>query len=124
MKALILHEVFPLIIPDMAADQLRHLAIQGMPFEVCGAIYKHNIIVQHQNVHPEPEHHYDAEIDLEEVKAIWHSHPVGPIGPSDNDLRFMQFCAEQGLSFHHIIVTTKEVHEYRAEIFDASASAA
>jgi proteasome lid subunit RPN8/RPN11 len=113
----------PLSLSDQDVTSLRYMAIEGYPLEVCGAIYAHNIIVQHKNVHPQPDHNYDAEIDIAEAKAIWHSHPKGPAGPSDDDVLFMNHCAQQGLHVHHIIVTTKEVHEYEVQ-GDTAASAA
>jgi proteasome lid subunit RPN8/RPN11 len=99
------------------------MAIAGYPLEVCGAIYSHGIIVQHKNVHPEPTRNYDAEIDIAEAKAIWHSHPQGDTKPSENDVLFMTLCAQHGLRIKHFIVTAKEVHEYEVQS-DAAASAA
>lgn len=113
----------PLTISDQAVKDLRYLAIEGYPNEVCGAIYSHGIIVQHKNVHPDPAHNYDAEIDIEDARAIWHSHPQGPTTPSDGDMLFMNFCAEHGLSVKHIIVTPYEVHQYEVQS-DAASSAA
>jgi proteasome lid subunit RPN8/RPN11 len=113
----------PLSLSDQDVKNLRVMAIQGYPLEVCGAIYSHNIIVQHRNVHPDPEHNYDAEIDIEDVKAIWHSHPQGPITPSDTDIAFMECCVRHGIHIRHIIVTAKEVHEYEVQS-DAASSAA
>lgn len=115
------HEVvLTLSIDDV--KMLRYLAIEGYPLEVCGAIYPHGV-VQYRNVHCEPDQNYDAEIDLEDVKAIWHSHPDGPDAPSEQDIVFMNHCAAHGLHIHHIIVTPKSVHEYEV-VSDSSTSAA
>lgn len=105
----------PLTISDEAVKSLRYMAIEGYPNEVCGAIYAHGILVQHRNVHPDPAHNYDAEIDIKDARAIWHSHPHGPTTPSENDVLFMTLCAEHGLRVKHIIVTPKEVHEYEVQ---------
>jgi proteasome lid subunit RPN8/RPN11 len=104
---------------------LVHLALAGYPREVCGVVFSHDIIVQYRNISPDPEHNYDAEIDMgdNDIKAIWHSHPNGPNTPSDTDLQFIEHCERHGMHFRHIIVTLKGVFEYEAER-DTTSSAA
>ena len=99
---------------------LRNLALQGMPNEVCGVVYEHDIIVQYQNCSSNPEHSFDAEIDIGDVgvKAIWHSHPSGMDGPSADDLKFIEWCVAHDHNFHHIIVTSNTVNEFKAKLVD------
>lgn len=122
--ALHLNLVEPVSFSPRVEKQLRYLAMIGLPNEVCGVIYPHGIVVQHYNSHPHPQENFDAEIDLEDVKAIWHSHPRGTQSPSGTDLRFMEECARLGLGIRHIIVTTGRVLEYEAVYYDSPTAAA
>ena len=116
--------VEPPSISDKAQVDLQVLAIEGYPFEVCGAIYTHEIIVQYPNTFSgDHRKGFDMEIDLHrDIKAIWHSHPGGLTTPSQDDLPCIKFLTEHGYTFHHIIVTHKAVFEYRAELVDQSAA--
>jgi len=106
-----LRQVPPILSPQQQ-DHLRVLAQQGCPNEVCGVVYEHDIIVQYTNVSPTPDKNFDAEIDLEGVKAIWHSHPNGPSHFSDDDLKFIGHCEAHGFRFRHILVLLDEVKEF------------
>lgn len=107
-----LRQVSPILSPQQQ-DHLRVLAKQGYPYEVCGVVYEHDIIVQYNNVSPTPEVNFDAEFDIADgVKAIWHSHPNGPNMLSDEDVSFIEQCEAQGFHFRHILVTPSEVKEF------------
>lgn len=107
--------VVPTICPR-TMKQLMHLALAGLPEEVCGAVYHHDIVVQYVNTYcGDKKHGFDFELNpTPDIKAIWHSHPNGRLLPSDDDLPCMRALVEHGFNFHHIIVTTKEVVEYEA----------
>lgn len=96
---------------------LRILALQGMPEEVCGIICPHNIIVQLPNTFAGDRcHGFDMEVDMGNsghIKAIWHSHPTGPDFPSKDDIPSMNLLAERGLTYPWLIVTHKHVTAWR-----------
>lgn len=101
---------------------LRNLMLQGLPNEVCGVVFEHDIIVQYPNTYDDPEHGFSADIDTNGAKAIWHSHPSGQSEPSEYDLNFMAQCEAEGYRFRHIIVTVNGVFEY--EVIDGISSPA
>lgn len=105
---------------------LRTLMIQGGDKEVCGVIFEHDIIVQYQNISPEPELNFAAEFDIGDrtIKAIWHSHPRGPAAPSAKDIKFMEMCEQEGLRLRHLIVCPEGVLEMEVKLVDTSTSAA
>lgn len=51
----------------------------------------------------------EIEIEDSPILAIWHSHPCGPDGVSDNDLSCIQSLAIHGIHYPWIIVTPKTV---------------
>ena len=54
-------------------DDLRYLAIAGYPNEVCGIVYRHDIIIQYPNTFcGNKEHGFDMEIDLEDLCRLRH----------------------------------------------------
>jgi proteasome lid subunit RPN8/RPN11 len=101
-----------LVIPLSVQKHLRHLTIQGFPYEVCGVLHQHNIIHQYPNTFDgDRRHGFDMEVDVEDssIIAIWHSHPSGPDGLSDNDLPCVQSLALHGLHYPWLVVTPKKV---------------
>ena len=110
----------------LSKDQQRHLRnlmLQGGDKEVCGVVFEHDIIVQYPNIAPDPEHSFAAEMDIEGVKAIWHSHPRGPNGPSDKDIKFMVLCEQEGLHWRHIIISPSGVVELEVWLDSATSAA-
>lgn len=106
-------------------DCLRYMAIAAYPYETCGLIHKHNIIVELPNTFAgDHKLGYDMEFNLHDptIKAIWHSHPNGLEVPSRDDIPCIQLLAERGFNFHHVIVTPKAVFEYEAKLIDSSAA--
>lgn len=108
--------VTPISLPATAQKHLRNLALAGMPEEVCGAIYTHNIIVQYKNTFTgDRRHGFDFKLSpSNDIKAIWHSHPTGPDKLSDDDIVCIRELIENGYNFRHILVTPKEIMEYEA----------
>lgn len=106
---------------------LVNLAIIGMPNEVCGVIHTHNIIHQYQNVFQgDKSRAFDMEIDIGDpsIKAIWHSHPRGLERPSADDVPCVESLLRCGLSFNYIIVTPRDVFEFKADLVDTLAKPA
>lgn len=102
-------------IPDYLIKELRFLAIQGYPYEVCGVLHTHNIIHQYPNTFcGDRKHGFDMEINVQDdtIKALWHSHPDGPDEPSADDLPCMRMLIDHGYNFPWIIVTPKAVTEW------------
>jgi hypothetical protein len=98
---------------------LQNLAILGLPKEVCGLIYPGGVIVQYPNIHHRPQHAFDFEAPLDrDIQAMWHSHPHGLEAPSSDDLPCIKTLVDHGYFFHHIIVTSKRVLEYRPSLVD------
>lgn len=101
-----------LIIRPEVTKQLRVLAIEGYPFEVCGIIHKHDIVHQYPNTFC-GDHRlgFDLEVDIQDdtIKAIWHSHPGGLLKPSSDDIPCMESLALHGYNFPWVIVTPKVV---------------
>lgn len=110
-----------LYLPNQVASDLRTLAIQGMPEEVCGVVFTHGTILQLPNTFcGDKRHGFDMEIEMSRtahIKAIWHSHPTGPDFPSEQDKPSMNRLMEYGFDFPWIIVTPKHITTWRA-IFD------
>lgn len=107
-----------LILSESVIHDLKTLAIQGYPFEVCGVVCENEIIRQHANTFPgDRTHAFDMEIDLSDksIKAIWHSHPDGPAGPSTNDIPCMESLASHGYNYPWLIVTPQSVTEWICE---------
>jgi proteasome lid subunit RPN8/RPN11 len=99
-------------IPFGVQKHLRYLAIQGFPYEVCGILHEHNIIHQYPNTfHGDRRHGFDMEVDIQDcsIRAIWHSHPLGPDGPSDDDFPCIQSLAMHGVHYPWLIVTPKTI---------------
>lgn len=106
-------------IPARIAKDLRTLALQGMPYEVCGLVYQHNIIVQYPNIScGDKKHSFDMEADVADAKAMWHSHPTGPDMPTKDDMSCIEMLEKMGIHIGHIIVTPSTVHEYEALVID------
>lgn len=100
--------------------QLRYLAIDGYPNEVCGVLHSHNIVHQYANTFSgDHELGFDMEVDIIDcdIKAIWHSHPGGLREPSHDDIPCMEQLASHGYAFPWLIVTPKEVTQW---IFESS----
>lgn len=122
-----LNRIQPPTISDQAQTALRYMAIAAYPYETCGLIHKHGIIVEHPNTFAgDHKLGYDMEFDLHDptIKAIWHTHPGGLEVPSRDDLPCIRLLAERGFKFHHIIVTPKGVYEYEAKLVDSAVTAA
>jgi proteasome lid subunit RPN8/RPN11 len=99
------------LLTNQIKHDLQNLAADGYPLEVCGLIHHHGIIHQYPNTFCGDKHHgFDMEVDISnDVKAIWHSHPTGPEGLSDDDIEAMGLFADQGFDFPWIVVTLKGV---------------
>jgi proteasome lid subunit RPN8/RPN11 len=92
----------------------------GYPNEVCGFIMNsadpgaEQFVFEVPNVHPRPEHHWRmdpgyqalAMQDEDNIFGVFHTHPHGPDGPSETDLRYMI----PGLRF--FVATFNGVFEY------------
>jgi proteasome lid subunit RPN8/RPN11 len=99
------------LLTDQVKHDLQTLAASGYPREVCGLIHPHNIIHQYTNTFcGDKEHGFDMEVDISnDVKAVWHSHPTGPVGLSTDDVQAMSLLADKGFVFPWVIVTFKAV---------------
>lgn len=99
------------LLTDQVKQNLQDLAAGGFPQEVCGVVHTHNIVHQFPNTFcGDREHGFDMEIDIaDEVKAIWHSHPTGPEGLSNDDRESMTLLADRGFHYPWIVVTLKTV---------------
>ena len=75
--------------PEIHAAIKAH-AISEFPKECCGAIFA-GAYRPMVNVHPDPEHFFDCDLQIEplmlsgQLVALVHSHPNGPEGPSARD---------------------------------------
>lgn len=86
------------------AAQLRLLAysITVAPEEGCGLVFHGGISVSIRNRAKNPMTHFeiwpddilqtlkDCHLDLDDVVAVWHSHPSTPVSPSPEDRAVMQ----------------------------------
>ena len=96
---------------------LRLRAAEASPFEVCGFIMRDGSIIEIRNVAENP---YDTftmdlrqigrKVDVENIAAIWHTHPGGDIRPSKADLNAIKLC-----KWDYVIVTTDEIALYEAQ---------
>jgi proteasome lid subunit RPN8/RPN11 len=101
------------------AESLVTLALAGLPYEVCGLIYEHDIVVQYPNIScGNKKHSFDMEADICDAKAMWHSHPTGPDYPSEDDLPCIETLLNLGIDIRHIVVTPKSVNEFTARLVD------
>lgn len=99
---------------------LRYLAAKGNPYEIGGLIFNDQTVVQYDNVHSDPLHHFDMEVDLrEDIYAAWHSHPVGPECLSAEDVSCMAELHLSGLSFPWIVVSPLTITRW---FYDAAAA--
>jgi|SRR4051812_22074602 proteasome lid subunit RPN8/RPN11 len=104
-----------LMLGESVIHDLKTLAIQGYPFEVCGVLHAHNIIHQYANTFVgDRTHGFDMEIDVHDtsIKAIWHSHPNGLARPSNDDIPCMESLARHGYNYPWLIVTPRSVTEW------------
>lgn len=107
------------MLPPKVVNDLVNLAVAGMPYEVCGLIYEHDIVVQYPNIScGNKKHSFDMEADICDAKAMWHSHPLGPDHPSNDDLPCIEHLLRMGINIRHVIVTPKSVQEYTARLVD------
>lgn len=98
----------PFLLSKEIKTNLRNMALAGAPYEVCGVIHHHNIIHQYPNTFcGDKLHGFDMEVDLNhaDIKAVWHSHPIGPDHLSDHDIRCMELLASEGFCFPWVVVT-------------------
>lgn len=90
--------------------------MDGAPFEICGIMQGVNLVVPLKNtlVGEAKRHGFDMETNAvyPDVHAIWHSHPNGPLVPSETDINMMQILARNGFQMHHIIVTPTDLAEW------------
>lgn len=121
-----LERVEPSTISPHTQLALQYMAIEGWPNEVCGVIYTHGIVVQYPNTFcGDKTKGFDMEIDIvDDIRAIWHSHPGGMDHPSADDIPCIELLAQHGFTFHHVIVTPKAVHEFEARIDNTATPAA
>lgn len=101
--------------PPKVLRDLRVLAFEGLPNEVCGVIHTHNIIHQLPNTFcGDRRHGFDMEIDVHDdsIKAIWHSHPKGPAEPSKDDIPCMENLISHGFNYPWIIVAPDSITEW------------
>jgi proteasome lid subunit RPN8/RPN11 len=106
-----LHEVILDCLNDKVKDDLKYLALDGMPNEVCGVLHTHHIIHQYANTFPgDKRHGFDMAIHPDDsIVAIWHSHPGGLPSPSIDDIQSMEEIYSKGHFFPWIIVTRTTV---------------
>lgn len=94
------------ILSPAITAQLRFLAAKGTPYEVGGLILMDDKVIQYDNVHDDPLHHFDMEADLrDDILAAWHTHPIGPECVSDEDVLCMAHLHRHGLRFPWVIVS-------------------
>lgn len=88
---------------EQAREALMKRARYAFPWEACGFIMNsadpdtEQFIFEVPNIAKNKEHRflmdpsYQALVftDEENIFGVWHSHPRGPDGPSDTDLKFM-----------------------------------
>lgn len=89
-------------------------AVQAAPFEVCGFIMFDGSIIEIRNVAENP---YDTfamdlgqigrKVDIEQIAAMWHTHPGGDIRPSKADMKAIRLC-----EWDYLIVTADAVALY------------
>ena len=117
-------------------EALAEHAKDGRPLEVCGVLFgayddegvaKVDGCAALANVSSTPEHEYRMDPDQQaqvwdrvramglEVLAVWHTHPAGPIGPSETDLEYMQpWLLYPVLSFDPLTSGARwQLHVYR-----------
>lgn len=107
--------VVPHSFSPMIEKQLRMLAVQGYPEEVCGVIHSSGIIHQYPNTFcGDHKLGFDMEVDIHDdsIRAIWHSHPGGLLSPSTDDIPCMAHLANHGYNYPWLIVTLKAVTEW------------
>lgn len=106
--------------PDELARDLVGEAHSGAPNEVCGFVINDWDWISIPNCHPEPSRHFEMEEremlavladHRKKVIGIYHSHPRGTRGPSENDVVMMRNYTEHGFRFW--IVTYNNVYEWR-----------
>lgn len=111
-------------ITDRMISDLQGIALTGVPNEVCGVIHEHNIIHQYANTFcGDKRLGFDMEVDIKDctIKAVWHSHPAGSIGPSPDDIQCMEQLATHGYNFPWLIITSKEITQWIYEPLHMSA---
>lgn len=105
---------------EFVRKSLVHRARRAYPLEVCGFIMtsfvqdREQFVFEVPNVAKNPRHHWVmdpdwqalAMRDTEAIFGIWHTHPHGPDGPSDTDMRYLI----PGLRF--FVATENGVFEY------------
>lgn len=98
----------------MIEEQLRDLAFQAIPNEVCGFIMKDGSIIQVPNLHHDPKRGFLMASQCLEtlnpygIQAIWHSHPKGSLKPSKADIESIRVGAIWP-EWEYWIVTKDEV---------------
>lgn len=97
---------------------LTRRAFQAAPHEACGFIMADGSIKEIRNVAVYPEKTFEmdrrqlAEINPNDVVALWHSHPGGSIYPSAIDQRNMAGLGEAYGNWAYLIVTKDQVAQY------------
>lgn len=90
-------------VSELVKKALMHRARSAYPLEVCGFIMNsadpdtEQFVMDVPNIAKRPEHSWQMDPDWQRVAmqdednvfGIWHTHPHGPDGPSDTDLRYI-----------------------------------
>lgn len=81
--------------------------------ELCGFVLKNRKIVKLENRHPEPTKGFEIDPKetlryIDDLKAIWHTHPGSPAVLSGED----KLCMEQWPDLDHYIIGSDGVRKY------------
>lgn len=109
---------------EQAREALVKRARYAYPFEACGFIMNSadpdtdQFIFEVPNIAKDPRHSWQMDPDYqalvftdeENIFGIWHSHPEGPDGPSDTDMKYL--IPEQ----RFFVATRNGVFEYEMGI--------
>lgn len=111
---------------ELQREWLQRRAFQAAPEEACGFLMDNGKFVEIRNSHPYPyksfrmlESDLTAKItSIDDIRAIWHTHPSGILEPSTAD---MQFMFDSNVNWAYIIATKEGVRLWEPGAFSQAA---
>lgn len=114
-----------MLLSDDQRKVLQEIAFQHHPYEACGFVMNDGLILEIDNICPEPKRGFnmcpiDATNKLgaegySDIVGVWHTHPGGNVHPSKTDQDAMWNGSVQR-HWTYIIVTKDEVAEYDSQL--------